>query len=126
MAALIAHPSVKLFRRLQFAFEPTECGVLLHGIKLVATLAPDPSRCLARRWDKLQPRAAPRTPRIYDLSHAEILADRREASILNAIVLVEYSTLEGVTSLRRIRESAMSLVSNRSYVAPRIRGGFSG
>jgi hypothetical protein len=104
MAALIAHPSVKLFRRLQFAFEPTECGVLLHGIKLVATLAPDPSRCLARRWDKLQPRAAPRTPPIYDLSHADILADRREVSILNAVVLMEYSTLEGATSLRRIRE----------------------
>jgi len=41
---------------------------------------------------------------MYDLSHADILADRREVSILNAVVLMEYSTLEGATSLRRIRE----------------------
>jgi hypothetical protein len=101
---ILPHPLVKSFRRPQFAFEPTECGVLLHGIKLVATLASDPSRRLAWRPDKLQLRAAPWTPSIYDLSHADILADRREVSILNAVVLIEYSTLEGATSLRRIRE----------------------
>jgi hypothetical protein len=102
MAALIAHPSVKLFRRLQFAFEPTECGVLLHGIKLVATLATDPSRCPTRRRDKLQPRAAPRAPAINDLSHADILADRREVSILNAVVLIEDSTLGGTPPQRML------------------------
>ena len=95
MALILPHPSVKSFRRLQFAFEPTECGVLLHGIKQVAPLATDPSRSTARRWDELQPRAARRTPAIFDLSHADILEDRREVSILSLVVLIEYSTLEG-------------------------------
>ena len=92
---IIPRPSVKSFRRLQLAFEPAECGILLHGIRPVAALAPDSSRSPARQGDELQPRAAPCTPAIFDLPHAHILADRREVSILNMVVMIEFSTLEG-------------------------------
>ena len=92
---IIPPPSVKSFRRLQLAFEPTECRILLHGIRQIAAVAPDSSRPPARQWDELQPRATPWTPAIFDLSHADILADRSEVSILNVVVMIEYSTLGG-------------------------------
>ena len=41
---IVPRPSVKSFRRLQLAFEPTECSILLHRIRQVAALAPDSSR----------------------------------------------------------------------------------
>jgi hypothetical protein len=97
-----ASSTVKLSRRLQFALEPTVCGILLHWIRPVAILATEPSRFPARRRHELQPRAAPLTPAISDLSHAGILAERRGLSILNAVVLMENSTLEGaLTPLMR-------------------------
>ena len=87
-------PSVKSFRRLQLAFEPTECSILLHRIGQVAALAPDSSRSPPGNGTS-EPRATTWTPAIFDLSHAEILADRREVSILNVVAMIEYSTLGG-------------------------------
>ena len=46
--------------------------------------------------------AAPCTPAIFDLSHADILADRCEVSILNVVVMIEYSTLEGALTQRML------------------------
>jgi hypothetical protein len=100
---IIPHPSVKSFRRLQLAFEPTECSILLHGIGQIAAVAPDSSRSPARQWDELQPRATPWTPAIFDLSHADILADRSEVSILNVVVMIEYSTLGGAQQMLTYR-----------------------
>jgi hypothetical protein len=55
----------------------------------------------ARQWDELQPRAW--TPAIFDLSHADILADRSEVSILNVVVMIEYSTLGGAQQMLTYR-----------------------
>ena len=94
---------MKSFRRLQLAFEPTERSILLHGIRQIAAVAPDSSRPPARQWDELQPRATPWTPAIFDLSHADILADRSEVSILNVVVMIEYSTLGGAQQMLTYR-----------------------
>lgn len=86
---------MRLFRRLQLTLEPTGRGTLLHGIRLFAILAEEPSRAFtAWRQDELEPRAAPWTPAIFDLPHADILADQHQVSILNMVVAGEYSTLE--------------------------------
>ena len=91
---------MRLFRRLQLAFEPTVCGILLHRIRLIATLTPDSSRSATRRYDGIQPRAALWTPAILDLSHAGILAEWCEVSIPNMVVVMEYSTLENPPTQR--------------------------
>ena len=95
---IVPRPSVKSFRR-QLAFEPTECSILLHGIGQIAAVAPDSSRSPVRQWDELQPRATPWTPAIFDLSHADILADQSEVSILNVVVMIEYSTPGGAQQM---------------------------
>ena len=99
LPSIIPHPSVKSFRRLQLAFEPTECSILLHRIRPVATLAFEFSWSPVQRRHELQPRATPWTPAIFDLSHADILADQSEVSILNVVVMIEYSTPGGAQQM---------------------------
>ena len=81
---------------LQLALEPAGHGLVLHGVRLVAILAAEPSRSPSkRRQAKCQLRVTPRTPAIFDLCllHADILAHRPGVSILNLAVAGEYSTL---------------------------------
>ena len=49
-----------------------------------------------------QVRAAPCTRAVFDLSHADTLADQCEVSILNVVVMIEYSTLEGAPTQRML------------------------
>ena len=100
---IVPRPSVKSFRRLQLAFEPTECSILLHRIRQVAALAPDSSRSPRPAMGRAPASRHTLTPAIFDLSHADILADRREVSILNVVAMIEYSTLGGAQQMLTYR-----------------------
>ena len=98
---ILPRPSVKLFRRLQLGFESTEWHPASIGSgwsQLSHLILRGPPH-----GDETSSSLAPHLHLPYlDLSHADILVDQCEVSILNVVVMIEYSTLEGAPTQRML------------------------